>query len=399
MRRALTAAAAVALALGGCGDDGGGGDNALNPRAAGDGQARQTATTRVEVIESISQEGGFDAQRIYTRDAQGVVTVTAVFGATDGVLGTAGGRGGGGQGSGFVVDERGEIVTNAHVVTQGEDADIEPAREVYVEFADANRVPARIVGFDPNADLALLRIDPAGLTLRPLPLGDSAEVQVGEPVAAIGSPFGERQSLSVGVVSALERSIEGLTDFAISGAVQTDAAINPGNSGGPLVNAAGEVIGVNQSIRTSSGGGEGVGFAVPVDTVKRSIDALRGGGEVEYAYLGVTSASLYPQLAERFDLPVDEGAWIQEVTAAGPGAAAGLRGGEGQSRFQAEQYSTGGDVVTRLGDTPIRTADDLSQVIALFDPGDRVELEIYRDGRRQTIDVRLGERPLDPRAG
>ena len=409
MRRLAGLVVAGALALAGCGDDNGGG--LAQQGASEDAGERRTPTTRVEVIESITQEGGFDAQRLYTRDAPGVVTITAVFGEARGALGgilggegggNGGGEGGGeggGQGSGFVVNDRGEIVTNAHVVTQGEDADIRKAREVYVEFADANRVPAKIVGFDPNADLALLRIEPKGLTLRPLPLGSSREVEVGQPVAAIGSPFGERQSLSVGVVSALDRAIEGLTDFAIAGAVQTDAAINPGNSGGPLVNAAGEVIGVNQSIRTASGGGEGVGFAVPVDTVKRSIEQLRGAGKVGYAYLGVTSAPLYPQLAERFDLPVDRGAWIQDVTSDGPADKAGIKGGGRAVRFQAQRFNPGGDVVTRIEDVPVRTADDLSEAIAPFDPGTEVEMEIYRDGRKQTIDVKLGERPLEPPSG
>ena len=155
------------------------------------------------------------------------------------------------------------------------------ARTVYVEFADGNQVEAEVKGYDPESDIALLKVDPEGLTLRPLPLGRlRAAVEVGTPVAAIGSPFSERQSLSVGVVSAVDRSISGLTAFQISGAIQTDAAINPGNSGGPLVNADGEVIGLNQQIKTSSGGGEGVGFAVPVDVAKRALEQLRAGGKV-----------------------------------------------------------------------------------------------------------------------
>ena len=200
------------------------------------------------------------------------MTVISLFGS--GSLDSATGGGGGGVGSGFVLNGDGEIATNAHVVTQGNGSDAQKAREVYVEFADGNRVEAKIVGQDPNADVALLKIDPKGLTLRPLPLGSSASVAVGEPVAAIGSPFGERQSLSVGVVSAIDRDIQSLNgEFAIPGAFQTDAAINPGNSGGPLVDGDGKVIGINQQIKTNSGGGEGVGFAVPVDVIKRSLGA------------------------------------------------------------------------------------------------------------------------------
>ena len=402
MRRglgALTAAAVLGLGAAGCGDDGGG--NGLSGRDGDGGQpVPKTATTRVEVLETVGGEGvGFDPQRIYQRDAPGVVTITAVFEGTRATALGGADQQSGGQGSGFIVSGDGEVATNAHVVSTGEDDEIKPASQVYVELSDGNRVPARIVGQDPNADLALLKINAKGLTLRPLKLGASGEVRVGEPVAAIGSPFGERQSLSVGVVSATDRAIESLTDFRISGAVQTDAAINPGNSGGPLVNARGEVIGVNQSIRSRSGGGEGVGFAVPVDTVKRVLGQLRDRGRVDYAYLGVSSAPLYPQLVKRFDLPVQKGAWLQEVTAGGPGAAAGLRGGSREQRFQAQTYSVGGDVITRIEDVEVRDADDLSEAIAHFDPGQKVELDVYRDGEKRTITVTLGKRPLTTQAG
>ncbi len=185
-----------------------------------------------------------------------------------------------------MLDADGEVVTNAHVVTEGTGSSIRKAEQVYVRFQDDNQVPARIVGFDPNADVALLKIDPAGLTLRPLRLGSSRNLRVGSPVAAIGSPFGQEQSLSIGVISATDRTIESLTQFSISGAIQTDAAINHGNSGGPLVDADGRVLGINSQIRSESGDGTGVGFAVPVDLVRRSVDQLREDGRVEYPYLG-----------------------------------------------------------------------------------------------------------------
>ena len=302
----------------------------------------------------------------------------------------------GGVGSGFVVSRNGEIATNAHVVTTGEGDEIERADTVYVEFADGNQVEAKIVGHDPNADIALLKVDPRGLTLRPLPLARSDAVQVGTPVAAIGSPFGEKQSLSVGVVSAIDRAIASLTEFQISGAIQTDAAINPGNSGGPLVDARGRVIGVNQQIKSRSGGGEGVGFAVPADVVRRSLDQLRKNGKVRYAFLGVQSVELYPQLVQRFDLPVKQGAWLQVVQPDGPGEEAGLRGGRGEVRFQARTFSEGGDIVTRIDDKPIRDPDDLSEAVQLFDPGQEVTVEVYRDGEKREIDLKLGERPLNP---
>jgi S1-C subfamily serine protease len=387
MKRLAILAGVVALA--GCG---GGDDDPAQPSGSG-----KSETTRVEVIESTGQEGSFDPKAIYESEAPGVVTVISLFGS--GSLDTLGQNGGGGVGSGFVLSGEGEVATNAHVVTTGEGEAVRRAREVYVEFADGNTVEAQIVGADPNADIALLKIDPTGLRLRPLPLGESSSVEVGEPVAAIGSPFGEQQSLSVGVISAVDRSIESLTDFRISGAIQTDAAINPGNSGGPLVDGEGKVIGVNQQIKSTSGGGEGVGFAVPVDAVKRSLEMLRDGGEARYAYLGVSSVELYPQLVERFKLDVDKGAWVQTVNPGGPAEQAGIRGGGSPVTFQAEAYRPGGDVITEVDGKPVENSAQLAELIAGYDPGERLPLEIHRDGETRQIEVKLGERPLGDVAG
>ena len=386
----LAPALLACIALGGCSL---GSDDSPTPREEGK-EVIRTTTTKVEVVEGL--DGGFDARAIYEREAPGVVTVIALFGSTGlGALLDTEDRGNAGLGSGFVLNGNGEIATNAHVVTTGRGRDVKRAREVYVEFADGNRVKADIVGADPNADIALLRIRTAGLELHPLPLGSSPEVEVGEPVAALGSPFGEEQSLSVGVVSAVDRDIESLTNFRISGAVQTDAAINPGNSGGPLLDGAGKVIGVNQQIRTTSGGGEGVGFAVPVDMVRRSLDQLRKEGRVEYAYLGVSSARVYPQLAERFDLPVKRGAWLQTVTDGGPADRAGLRGASGREvMFQAQEVCPGGDIVTKIADQAIADPGDLSDAIAGYEPGARVRFEIYRGDTRRTVQVTLGDRPV-----
>ena len=387
MARRVVLTALLSIALSGCGGDDSQSGGFPARESSGEAPAR---TTRVEVVAPEAAGSEFDARAIYEREAPGVVTVISLFGDDDEERPATGE----GVGSGFVVSGRGEIVTNAHVVTQGEGRGAQPAREVYVEFADSNKVPAEVVGHDPDADVALLRVEPAGLTLRPLPLGRSARTRVGEPVAAIGSPFGERQSLSVGVVSAIDRSIRSLTAFEIPGAIQTDAAVNPGNSGGPLVNARGQVIGINQQIKSRSGGGEGVGFAVPVDLVRRSIEGLRDDGEVEYAYLGVASVELYPQLVERFDLPVGEGVWLQSLSAGGPAAGAGLRGGSGPTTtFQGENYRGGGDVVTRLGGMAVRDADDLALAVMRQQPGERVEVEAWRDGRRRVVDVELSERP------
>jgi S1-C subfamily serine protease len=384
MTRAASLALLLALLWSGCGLGGDDGDAGDPPRAE----------TRVEVIRSLGDgDGGdFDPQTIYKQEAPGVVTVVSLFGSESlEDLDDASA----GVGSGFVLNGDGEIATNAHVVTTGNVPELRKARTVYVEFADGNQVEAEIVGYDPESDIAMLKVDPEGLTLRPLPLGSSADVQVGTPVAAIGSPFSERQSLSVGVVSAVDRSISGLTAFQIAGAIQTDAAINPGNSGGPLVDADGKVIGINQQIKTNSGGGEGVGFAVPVDVAKRALEQLREDGTVEYAYLGVETVEIYPQLRERFGLPVGEGAWVQNVVGDGPAAKAGVRGGgDRETVFQVRTYRSGGDVITKIDGRPVDDPDDLSRAVALLDPGSTVTLEAWQGDERRNVRIKLGDRPL-----
>jgi S1-C subfamily serine protease len=291
------------------------------------------------------------------------------------------------------------VATNAHVVTTGQGRDIRKAGEVYVRFSDGNQVSARVVGFDPFSDVALLRVDTAGLTLRPLPLGEVGSVDVGEPVAAIGSPFGEESSLSIGVISAKGRSIESLTGFQTNGALQTDAAINSGNSGGPLLDAQGRVLGINSQIRSSSGAGSGVGFAVPVDVVRRSLDQLRRDGKASYAYLGVSTRGIYPQLAQRFRLAVDHGSWVQQVVPGGPADKAGLKAGAKRERFQATTWVVGGDIVTKVDGKELRKDTDLGQELLRFLPGQSVDLEVYRGGQKRTVSVKLGTRPLESPAG
>jgi S1-C subfamily serine protease len=287
------------------------------------------------------------------------------------------------------------VVTDADAAG-AQSGPLHEAREVYVQFADLNQVEAEIIGFDPFADVALLRVDPEGLDLHPLPLGSENDVEVGEGVAAIGSPFGQEQSLSVGIVSASDRSIESLSSFRIDGAIQTDASINPGNSGGPLIDAAGEVVGINQQIQTASGGSEGVGFAVPIDLAQRSIDDLRGDGEVSYAYAGVTTTPLYPQLAEELGLDVDTGALVSEVVDGGPADEAGLQAGDDAPiRFQAQDVDAGGDVIVAVDGEPIDAEADLPRLISLAEPGDVVTLDIIRDGDEEQIEVELGERPVE----
>jgi S1-C subfamily serine protease len=197
----------------------------------------------------------------------------------------------------------------------------------------------------------------------------------------------------VGVVSAVDRTIESLTRFQIPGAIQTDAAINRGNSGGPLLDARGRVVGINSQIRTASGGNEGVGFAVPVDTVKRSLAQLRATGRAEYPYVGVSTVALYPQLARRLKLPVTAGALVQEVVPGGPAAQAGIRAGSQRLRFQGEVFRAGGDVIVAVAGRQIREESDVARALAEHRPGERVKLDLVRGDRRMTVEVRLGKRP------
>jgi len=325
---------------------------------------------------------GFDAAQVYREASPGVVTIRSIFGSA-----------GAAEGSGFVLDTDGRIVTNAHVVTDESSGKRVPAKEVFVEFPDRNVVPAEIVGFDPFADVALLKIEPDGFPLHPLELGDDADLQVGQPVAAIGSPFGEMQSLSSGIISATDRSVKSLTDFQIEGAIQTDASINPGNSGGPLLDAGARVLGINEQIETNSGSNSGVGFAVPVSAIKRSIAQLEAKGSAEYAYIGVSSQALYPQLAEKLGLDTTFGGLLAEVVPGGPAEKAGLRGGDKELKFQAGQYSTGGDVILQVDGKDVVRPDDLARLVAAKKPGETVTLTILRDGEKKQVKLTLGKRP------
>jgi S1-C subfamily serine protease len=385
--RAIMPVVLVTALIAGCG--GGDDDDSATPAAS----APETAT---QVVVEAS-DGSFNPAQIYEDVAPGVVTIDSVF--EGGVSDLLGGGGSAGQGSGFVVDKEGNIVTNTHVVTSGGNlnggGEPREAKQVFVQFGDRNRVPAEIVGFDADSDIALIKVDPDGLELNPVELSDRSSFAVGEPVAAIGSPFGEDQSLSVGVISATDRTVEGLTNFGIDNAIQTDASINPGNSGGPLLDADGQVIGINEQIASSSGSNSGVGFAIPVTSVRYSLDQLKGDGEVEYAYLGVTSESLYPQLAEHLDLDTETGALITDVVNDSPADDAGLRGSSGNDTFQLRQVKTGGDVVTAVDGKPVLANDDLSTLIATHEPGDKVTLDILRDGEKDNVEVTLGSRPAD----
>jgi S1-C subfamily serine protease len=397
--------AIAAIALSACGDDNS--SSSSSTTASVDSTSEQTDTAAGSTTSTSSDASNdpaiagtdFDPAAVYDAAAPGVVTIRSIFAASgeSSILGGGGAQAG--QGSGFVISDKGEILTNAHVVTNGEAggsaASLKPAKEVYVQFPDQNQVQAEIVGYDPYADVALIKVDPDGLDLHPLQLGDDGDLRVGDPVATLGSPFGEEQSLSVGVVSATDRTIQSLTEFGIDGAIQTDASINPGNSGGPMLDSQARVLGLNQQIESTSGGNQGVGFAVPIDLAKRSLEQLRDKGSVDYAYIGVTTQALYPQLADKLGVDADTGALVVSVVNGGPADDAGLRGGDSQIRFQGQQVDVGGDVITALNGQPVVGASDLPRLVSRLDPGDEVTVTVLRDGEKQDIKVKLEERPTN----
>ena len=395
MRRRLSSATALLLAatvLGACGSSSGGGGVTTSPSAS---------TTTKSNLPSVAVETtapGFNAERIYKTALPGVVTITSIFNSGGSGLFSSGLQAA--IGAGFVVSSDGYIATNAHVVTDIETASTGPvhtASKLYVQFADRNRVSATVVGYDLNDDVALIKVDPSGLNLKPLTLATSEQLAVGQPVAAIGAPFQNNESLSVGVLSALDRSLDSFTKYKIEGGIQTDASINPGNSGGPLLDAAGHVIGINRQIQTTSGANQGVAFAIPIDLASRSLDQLKSSGHVTYAYIGIRSSALYPQLATKLGLPVNAGALVSSVVPGGPAQHAGIRGGTSKVKFQGIKWPQGGDVIVAVNGANIVNASDLSEAISKLNPGDVAHLEIIRDGKRQPLDVTLGTRP-DTRA-
>jgi len=336
---------------------------------------------------------GFDPRQVYRTRSAGVVTIFAVYGAD--TLSQQEG-----QGSGFVVSPKGYILTNSHVITDaGENGNkISAADKVFVEFRDGDRVQAKVVGWDIYDDVGVIKVDPADHAVSPVPLGSSAAVQVGEPVAAIGSPFGNVNSLSVGVVSATHRSIPALTSpYSLVNAIQIDAPINHGNSGGPLFDARGRVIGINAQIRSDSGQAEGVGFAVPIDSARRSMTQLIATGHVSYAYIGIETQDLIPSVAKRFGYAVPHGAVVMTVRPHSPGANAGLRSAGAREQILGSQFGKGGDVIVAIDGHPVASAEDVVRVVTTeLSPGETVPLTFYRGSARKTVDVKLAERPANP---
>jgi S1-C subfamily serine protease len=287
------------------------------------------------------------------------------------------------QGSGFVIDNSGHIVTNDHVVAG--------AKSVSVQFWNGATYKASVVGTDPSTDLGVIKVDAPESVLHPIQFGDSDSVQVGDTTIAIGSPFGLAETVTSGIVSALHRQMEAPNNFTINDSIQTDAAINHGNSGGPLLNINGEVIGVNSQIRSDSGGSDGVGFAIPSNTVKSIADTLIGSGKVEHAYLGVSVQEISASVADQLKLV--SGVEVATVRTGTPAKNAGIRGATGSKTIEGQQYPTGGDVITAIDGQKVTSSEDVQQTIDAHQPGDTVKVTYWRNGDSHTVDVKLATRP------
>src|SRR5215218_6615574 len=347
----------------------------------------RTVVREAPMTQTTSDDGeGRSVRDIYRQEARGVVFVEADgVSSEESIFGTP--NEGTATGSGFVVDKDGTIITNAHVVSG--------ADSVSVSFSEnGDAIDAEVKGVDASTDLAVLKIDPGEVeNLVAMPLGDSSHVAVGDPVVAIGNPFGFQRTVTTGIVSALQRQIEAPNGFPIRNVIQTDASINPGNSGGPLLDGDGRVIGINSQIATggTSQGSVGIGFAVPIDTAKSLLPELRQGDEIKRAYLGVTMADVDDDVAKDLDLPVDHGALIQQAVDNGPADDAGLRGSEGSDT--SGNVTGGGDLLVKVDGEEIQNSDDVAAAIEDNDPGDTIEVEYYRGDELKTAKVKLAERP------
>jgi len=288
-----------------------------------------------------------------------------------------------GAGSGFLIDTDGHILTNYHVV--------QDAQTIEVALGDQSHFKAKLIGADTRNDIALIQIDARGRKLTPLPLGDSRNLLVGQRVLAIGNPFGFQSTLTTGVVSSLGRTVQTSENTFIDEAIQTDAAINRGNSGGPLLNSRGEVIGINSAIYAPTGTTAGIGFAIPINTARRVADDLIHTGRVHRATIGAEGRTLWPELAEALNLPVEQGILVERVVPGGAAAKAGIRGGNRSVLAGLRELRIGGDIIIAIDGKEVASQQDLNLLLNRSRPGDTITLTIVRDGKKMNVQVTLGE--------
>jgi len=332
---------------------------------------------------------GRSVRDIYAQEGRGVAFITSNGVSSDSNSPFGLPQEGTATGSGFAISKDGYIVTNAHVVDGADSV------EVSFDESGGDSIPAEVKGVDTSADLAVLKVNPDDVQggIKPLPLGDSSQLQVGDPVIAIGNPFGYTRTVTTGIVSGLQRQIQAPNGFTIGHVVQTDASINPGNSGGPLLDANGRVIGINSQIATGGGQGSvGIGFSVPINTAKKLLPDLRAGETIERAYLGVQMQGVTSQLAEDLNLPVDHGALVVSVTPGSPGENAGLRGGRTET---SGGIAAGGDLIVAIDGKEMKDQNSVADAIAAHKPGDKVDIEYYRGNDKKTASVELTKRPAN----
>jgi S1-C subfamily serine protease len=331
---------------------------------------------------------GLTVNEIYRRAASGVAFVSAEAEAEPSPVDPFGEpRGGTATGSAFVVDDDGHLLTNAHVVAGADEVQVTVGE-------DGEALDAEVIGRDVSTDLAVLEVESG--ELEPLPFGESSGVSVGDPVVAIGNPFGLAHTATAGIVSALQRQISAPNGFTISDVIQTDAPINPGNSGGPLIDASGRVIGINSQIESPNGGGNvGIGFAVPIDTAREVVDQLIATGNVDHAFIGISGADLTPEIADALNLSVEQGALVQNVVADSPADEAGIEAGSTDVTVGPQQLRAGGDVITAVDGEEATGMADVIAAINAKQPGDEVELTVVRKEEERTVTVELGERPAN----
>jgi len=319
---------------------------------------------------------------IYEKVSDGVVNVTSTAVQMDFFFNAVPAQG---SGSGSIIDTKGHILTNHHVVAN--------AQKLEVTLADGSKWPAKLVGSDPDSDLAVIKIDAPKEKLKIIPMGDSRGLKIGQKVLAIGNPFGLQRTLTTGIVSSVGRTIRSDSGTLIEDVIQTDAAINPGNSGGPLLNSDGEIIGINSAILSPSGGNVGIGFAVPVNTAKRVIPELLSKGYVTYPWIGATIQSLTPEIAKYLKLKIERGAMIAEVVKGGPADKAGLKAGNEKIQVGNMIAMVGGDIVVKADQHDVKTNDEFIHYIREKKPGDTILLKVFRKVDFVDVKVTLGERP------
>ena len=319
---------------------------------------------------------------VYEKVADGVVNVTSTAVQMDFFFNAFPTQG---SGSGSIIDTAGHILTNHHVVAN--------AQRLEVTLANESKWPAKLIGSDPDSDLAVIKIDAPREKLRVISMGDSKNLRIGQKVLAIGNPFGFQRTLTTGVISSLGRTIRSDSGTLMEDIIQTDAAINPGNSGGPLLNSEGEIIGINTAILSPSGGSVGIGFAIPVNAAKKIVPELMAKGYVVYPWIGATIQSLIPEVANYLKLKVERGAMIAEVVKGGPADRAGLRGGTRRIEVGNTIVIVGGDVIVRADQLQIKTNEELIRYIREKKPGDTISLQVFRQNKPEEVKLKLGERP------